>query len=48
MLLARPSEDNPAVGIASVNNSHDVASNAYRWIDYANMPPEKEKAYIKK
>ncbi|KAH6684334.1 putative chitin deacetylase 1 [Halenospora varia] len=41
-------EDNPAVGISSVKNGHDVASHAYRWIDYANMPPEKEKAYIKK
>lgn len=41
-------EDNPAVGLSSVKNGHDVASHAYRWIDYADMPPEKEKAYIKK
>jgi peptidoglycan/xylan/chitin deacetylase (PgdA/CDA1 family) len=41
-------EDNPAVGISSVKNGHDVASHAYRWIDYADMPPEQEKAYIKK
>ena len=41
-------EDNPAVAISSVKNGHDVASHAYRWIDYADMPPEKEKAYIKK
>jgi len=41
-------EDNPAVGISSVKNGHDVASHAYRWIDYYDMPPEKEKAYIKK
>lgn len=41
-------EDNPAVGLSSVKNGHDVASHAYRWIDYANMPPEQEKAYIKK
>jgi len=41
-------EDNPAVGISSVKNGHDVASHAYRWIDYADMSPEKEKAYIKK
>jgi peptidoglycan/xylan/chitin deacetylase (PgdA/CDA1 family) len=41
-------EDNPAVGISSVNNGHDVASHAYRWIDYANMSAEKEKVYIKK
>jgi peptidoglycan/xylan/chitin deacetylase (PgdA/CDA1 family) len=36
-------EDNPAVGISSVKNGHDVASHAYRWIDYADMSPEKEK-----
>lgn len=41
-------EDNPAVATSSVKNGHDVASHAYRWIDYADMPPEKEKAYIKK
>jgi peptidoglycan/xylan/chitin deacetylase (PgdA/CDA1 family) len=41
-------EDNPAVGVSSVKNGHDVASHAYRWIDYADMPAEKEKAYIKK
>ena len=40
-------EDDPDVGISSVNR-HDVASHAYRWIDYAHMTPEKEKAYIKK
>ncbi|CAG8959380.1 hypothetical protein HYFRA_00001278 [Hymenoscyphus fraxineus] len=41
-------EDNPAVGISSVKNGHDVASHAYRWIDYADMSVEQEKAYIKK
>lgn len=41
-------EDNPAVGHSSVKNGHDVASHAYRWIDYADMSPEQEKAYIKK
>lgn len=41
-------EDNPAVGISSVKNGHNVAFHAYRWIDYANMDPEKEKPYIKK
>ncbi len=40
-------EEDPDVGISSVNR-HDVASHAYRWIDYAHMTPEKEKAYIKK
>ena len=41
-------EDNPAVGISSVKNGHDIASQAYRWIDYHSMPPEQEKEYIKK
>ena len=41
-------EDNPAVAISSAKNGHDIASHAYRWIDYANMALEKEKAYIKK
>ena len=40
-------EDNPAVGVSSVKNGYDMASHAYLWIDYANMPPENEKAYIK-
>lgn len=41
-------EDNPAVGVSSIKNGHDVASHAYRWIDYADMPAEQERAYIKK
>ncbi|PGH16036.1 hypothetical protein AJ79_02016 [Helicocarpus griseus UAMH5409] len=41
-------EDNPAVAKSSVENGHDVASHAYRWIDYHSMPPEQEKEYIKK
>jgi peptidoglycan/xylan/chitin deacetylase (PgdA/CDA1 family) len=39
-------EDNPAVGISSVKNGHDIASHAYRWIDYADMSPEKEKVSL--
>ncbi|TVY91741.1 Chitin deacetylase [Lachnellula willkommii] len=36
-------EDNPAVGISSMESGHDVASHAYRWIDYANMPRSKKR-----
>lgn len=41
-------EANPAVAVSSVQNGHDVASHAYRWIDYHDMPPEQEKALIHK
>ncbi|THW28630.1 glycoside hydrolase/deacetylase [Aureobasidium pullulans] len=41
-------EDNPAVGRSCVENGHDVASHAYRWVDYHDFPPEKEKEYIRK
>lgn len=35
-------------GISSVKNGHDIASHAYRWIDYSDMSVEQEKAYIRK
>ncbi|KAI9735972.1 MAG: hypothetical protein M1834_001438 [Cirrosporium novae-zelandiae] len=41
-------EENLAVAVSSVQNGHDVASHAYRWIDYHAMPPETEKEYIRK
>lgn len=41
-------ECNPAAGKRSVEMGHDIASHAYRWIDYQGMPPEEEKVYIKK
>ncbi|OAP54858.1 hypothetical protein AYL99_11306 [Fonsecaea erecta] len=41
-------EENPEVAISSVRNGHDVASHAYRWIDYHHVSREAEKAYIKK
>ncbi len=41
-------DDSLAVRISRVKNGYDVASHAYRWIDYQNMPPRQEKAYIKK
>ncbi|TVY22024.1 Chitin deacetylase [Lachnellula arida] len=41
-------EDNPAVGICSMKNDHDVASHAYRWIDYANMPRSKKRHILRR
>ena len=41
-------ECNPEVGIESVKNGHDVASHAYRWIDYHDMPADQEKDLVKK
>lgn len=41
-------EDNPAVAKSSVDNGHDIASHAYRWIEYHDMGVEEEKDYIRK
>lgn len=41
-------EENPEVGRESVKNGHDVASHAYRWIDYHDMSLEDEKGMIRK
>jgi peptidoglycan/xylan/chitin deacetylase (PgdA/CDA1 family) len=41
-------EKNPEVARSSVENGHDIASHAYRWIDYHSMPAEEEKEYIRK
>jgi peptidoglycan/xylan/chitin deacetylase (PgdA/CDA1 family) len=34
------------VGIEAVKNGHDIASHAYRWIDYNKLSLEEEKALI--
>lgn len=39
-------ERNPAVAKAFVRDGHEIASHAYRWIPYADISPEVEKAYI--
>ncbi|KAK1045573.1 hypothetical protein LTR33_015170 [Friedmanniomyces endolithicus] len=39
-------EMNPAVATALKEGGHEIASHAYRWIDYHDMSPELEKAYI--
>lgn len=38
---------NPAVAKSCMKNGHDIASHAYRWIDFHSMPPDEEKAMIK-
>lgn len=39
-------EKNPAVAKALMDGGHEIASHAYRWIDYHPMPVELEKEYI--
>jgi len=39
-------EKNPAVAKALKDGGHEIASHAYRWIDYHGMPVELEKEYI--
>ncbi|KUJ06857.1 chitin deacetylase 1 [Mollisia scopiformis] len=39
-------EKNPEVAKAFVDGGHEVASHAYRWIDYHGMKPDEEKEYI--
>lgn len=41
-------EKNPAVVSALQDGKHEVASHAYRWIDYHPMDPGTEKTYIKR
>lgn len=39
-------EKNPDVVSAFQEGGHEIASHAYRWIDYHSMSPELEKQYI--
>jgi peptidoglycan/xylan/chitin deacetylase (PgdA/CDA1 family) len=41
-------EDNPAVAKSTIDNGHEIASHAYRWIDYHTLTVEEEKEYIRK
>jgi peptidoglycan/xylan/chitin deacetylase (PgdA/CDA1 family) len=41
-------EANPEVAKRCVEEEHDVASHAYRWIEYHDFSVEKEKEYIRK
>jgi peptidoglycan/xylan/chitin deacetylase (PgdA/CDA1 family) len=41
-------EKNPEVARALQTGGHEIASHAYRWIDYHSMPPELEKEYIQR
>ena len=39
-------ERNPEATHAFMQKGHEIASHAYRWIDYHNMDPDLEKQYI--
>ncbi|KAH7131798.1 polysaccharide deacetylase [Dendryphion nanum] len=45
--VAQAVEENPEVARRCVEKGHDVASHAYRWVDYHNFSIEQEKAYIR-
>ena len=40
-------EEQPEAVIRSVEEGHDIASHAYRWIDHANLSVEAEKQHIR-
>lgn len=46
--VAQAVEEQPEVATRCVEEGHDVASHAYRWIDYHDMPIEREKDLIRK
>lgn len=41
-------EANPEAAKAMAKEGHDVASHAYRWIDYSSMSPDEEEVEIRK
>ncbi|KAF9889717.1 hypothetical protein FE257_007023 [Aspergillus nanangensis] len=45
--VAQAIEQNPEVARRCVEEGHDVASHAYRWIDHHNLSISKEKEYIR-
>ncbi|KAK6223349.1 hypothetical protein LQW54_000466 [Pestalotiopsis sp. IQ-011] len=46
--VAQAVEEQPEVVTRCVEEGHDIASHAYRWIEYHDMSIDKEKEYIKK
>ncbi|KAG7407266.1 hypothetical protein DER46DRAFT_648462 [Fusarium sp. MPI-SDFR-AT-0072] len=46
--VAQAVEQQPEVATRCVEEGHDVASHAYRWVDHHDWSVEKEKEYIKK
>ncbi|KAJ9137838.1 Glycoside hydrolase/deacetylase, partial [Coniochaeta hoffmannii] len=46
--VAQAVEENPDVAKRCVEEGHDVASHAYRWLDYHDFSVEKEKDFIRK
>lgn len=45
--MAQAVEQVPEVAKRCVEMGHDVASHAYRWVDYHDFPIEKELGYIR-
>ncbi|KAL4894072.1 hypothetical protein BDV59DRAFT_192803 [Aspergillus ambiguus] len=45
--VAQAVEENPEVATRCVEEGHDVASHAYRWVDYHDFSIDKEKEYIR-
>ncbi|KAK5938723.1 hypothetical protein PMZ80_008915 [Knufia obscura] len=41
-------EQNPEVALRTAKGGSEVASHAYRWVNYENMAPDEEKAMIRK
>ncbi|KAB5558606.1 hypothetical protein GE09DRAFT_1173355 [Coniochaeta sp. 2T2.1] len=46
--VAQAVEENPDVARRCVEEGHDVASHAYRWLDYHDFSVEKEKDFVRK
>ena len=46
--VAMALERNPAVAAALVAAGHEVASHAWRWIDYHNVPQAEERAHMRR
>ncbi|KAJ5901925.1 chitin deacetylase 1 [Penicillium taxi] len=46
--VAKAVEEQPEVAKRCVEEGHDVASHAYRWVDYHNFSIEQEENYIRK
>ncbi|KAL2203375.1 polysaccharide deacetylase [Sarocladium strictum] len=46
--VAQAVEKQPLVVKRCVEGGHDVASHAYRWVDYHDFPVDKEKEFIRK
>jgi putative urate catabolism protein len=46
--VGRALELNPALARALADSGHEIAGHGYRWIDYRQVPPEEERAHIRR